>query len=78
VILIGQLWFLIQYGSMTGKLFDFNNSRYTVAGDKLFLFIEGGAEGMVFDFRISTDGRTLIIFFNWMGTQQGLSFRRNT
>jgi len=65
-------------GSMSG-LFDY--SKYFIAGDKLLLFSNGKQNGIwlkstdIYDLRISTDGRTLIIID---ASNYGTAFKKST
>ena len=54
-------------------------SRYAVADDQIVLFSPNDREALsfIFDYRISNDGRTLILSVQSLGTRAGFAFRRN-
>ena len=67
-------------GTFSG--FDFGE-RYAVAGDKIAFFEAGSDRAIIFEFRISNDGRTLILIMGSMGglgnnITIGFPYRRNT
>ena len=68
-------------GSITGSLNapEFDDTplqNYVVANDKIYLYGRN-IDGKLFDFRISNDGRVLIIYYSYMGVYFSIAFRRN-
>ena len=61
-------------GSMSGRLFGSNVIRHVAIGDKLLIaYDDDRGNNWVYDFRISSNGRQLIIFYH---DGRGFSFRK--
>ena len=52
-------------------------THWVAAGDRVFIFQPNTINYFTFDFRISNDGRIVIMNTDGLGTQRGWTFRRN-
>ena len=62
---------LVTYGQ--GTTF----SNYAAAGDKILFYTPNTTARITFDYRVSSDGRTLILNVEIIGTSFGFAYRRN-